>query len=80
MPADSSKGIPSRVFQIAVAIMTHLFSDRPLEAKLARGEDIDIAQHALLCSTLVRVALRIGVDRIPRDVSPSLSDILRGAP
>jgi hypothetical protein len=31
MPADSSKGIPSRVFQIAVAIMTHLFSDRPLD-------------------------------------------------
>jgi hypothetical protein len=49
-----------------------------MEARLANGEEIDIAEHALLTSTMVRVAQRIGVDRIPRDVSsPSLADILR---
>jgi hypothetical protein len=48
-----------------------------MEARLANGAEIDIAQHALLCSTLVRVAQRIGINRIPKDVVPSLSDLLR---
>jgi hypothetical protein len=40
-----------------------------MEAKLARGEEIDIQQHALLCSSLVRLAQRIGIGRIARDVT-----------
>jgi hypothetical protein len=48
-----------------------------MEAKLARGEEIDIQEHALLCSTLVRVAQRIGIDRIPKNVTPSLGQLLR---
>jgi hypothetical protein len=48
-----------------------------LEARLANGEQIDIAQHGLLCSTLVRIAQRIGINRVARDVSPTLADILR---
>ena len=39
-----------------------------LEAKLARGEEIDVNTHALLCSTLTRLASRIGLDRIPKDI------------
>lgn len=39
-----------------------------LEARLANGEQIDIAEHATLASTLVRLAARIGIDRVPRDV------------
>ncbi len=50
-----------------------------LEARLANGEEIDIQQHALLCSTLVRVAQRIGINRIPRDVTPSLAEYLASA-
>lgn len=38
-----------------------------IEAQLANGASIDIAQHALLCSTLTRLASRIGIDRIARD-------------
>jgi hypothetical protein len=49
-----------------------------LEAQLARGEKINITEHALLCSTLTRLASRIGIDRTARDVSPTLSDFLRG--
>ena len=30
MPPDSAKGIPHCVFPLAVTIMIHLFSDRPL--------------------------------------------------
>lgn len=39
-----------------------------LEARLARGEEINIAEHASLASTLVRLSARIGIDRIPREV------------
>jgi len=50
-----------------------------MESRLANGEDINIAEHALLCSTLVRVARQIGVDRIAKDIStPTLSEYLRG--
>jgi hypothetical protein len=52
-----------------------------LEGRLANGEQIDIAQHATLSSTLVRLAQRIGIDRIPHDVTPSLAEYLnRHAP
>jgi hypothetical protein len=48
-----------------------------LEAKLVSGADIDIQEHATLSSTLVRLAQRIGIDRVPRDVgSMTLADYL----
>ena len=48
-----------------------------LEGQLARGEEIDVERHALLCSTLTRLAQRIGMDRRAKDISPTLGDILR---
>jgi hypothetical protein len=47
-----------------------------LETNLANGVQVSISEHALLCSTLSRLAARIGIDRIPRNVSPSLSEYL----
>ena len=47
-----------------------------LEARLARGEKIDITEHALLCSTLVRVSRQIGIDRIAKNITPTLSEYL----
>ena len=47
-----------------------------MEAKLANGQEIDINQYALLTSTIVRVAQRIGVDRRLRNVTPSLNQYL----
>lgn len=41
-----------------------------LESRLANGEQIDIQEHALLCSTLARLASRIGIERRARDVTP----------
>jgi hypothetical protein len=41
-----------------------------LEVRIARGEQIDIQVHATLSSTLVRLASRIGIDRMPRDITP----------
>ena len=48
-----------------------------LEAKLADGADIDIAEYTSLTSTLVRVVSRLGINRVARDVSPSLADVIR---
>ena len=49
-----------------------------MESKLANGEEISIQDHALLCSTLVRVAQRIGIDRRARAIVPDLKDYLEG--
>jgi hypothetical protein len=48
-----------------------------LEARLANGEQIDIGEHSNLSSTLVRIASRIGIDRIPKDITPSLGEYLK---
>jgi hypothetical protein len=42
-------------------------------ARLLLGEEVDIVEHAQVVSTLTRVASRIGLGRIPRDVTPSLA-------
>jgi hypothetical protein len=47
-----------------------------LEARLANGEQIDIAEHALLSSTLVRIAQRIGMNRRAKTIVPTLSEYL----
>jgi hypothetical protein len=47
-----------------------------MEARLARGEAIDLQEHALIASTLVRLAQRIGIDRHARDLTPTLQEYL----
>ena len=47
-----------------------------IEARLARGEQIDIREYSLLVSTIVRVAQRIGIERHARNVTPSLEQYL----
>ena len=46
-----------------------------MEAAMARGETINVYEHALLSSTLVRLASRIGINRIAKTV-PLLHDYL----
>jgi hypothetical protein len=50
-----------------------------LESHLANGEEIDVQQHALLCSSLVRLAQRIGINRRAKDITPALPDYLDAA-
>lgn len=47
-----------------------------MEARLARGETVDVAEFSALASTAVRIAQRIGLERRARDVTPSLRDYL----
>ncbi len=45
-----------------------------MEARLANGEEIDIGQHAHLSSTLCRLAQRIGLKRVAKDITPTLHE------
>jgi hypothetical protein len=48
-----------------------------LESKLANGQEISVERHALLCSTLTRLASKLGLERRAKDISPTLSDYFR---
>jgi hypothetical protein len=50
-----------------------------MEARLANGEAIDISHHALLCSSLCRLSAKIGINRIAKDITPTLKDYLTDA-
>jgi hypothetical protein len=50
-----------------------------LNTLLVSGHDVDILAHSTAISTLCRVASRIGVGRIPRDVT-TLDEYLAEAP
>jgi hypothetical protein len=47
-----------------------------LEAKLASGEMIDVAEYTALASALVRISTRIGINHVAAPV-PSMVDFLR---
>lgn len=47
-----------------------------MEADLASGKQIDIGEHCLLSSTLVRLANRIGLNRHAREIVPSVAQYL----
>lgn len=51
-----------------------------MESKLVNGATIDIAEHATLSSTLVRLGSRIGIDRVAKDIAPTLSEYLSALP
>jgi hypothetical protein len=50
-----------------------------LEAKMINGEEIDIGTLCVLASTTVRLSQRLGLERIPRDVSGGLDGAIRQA-
>jgi hypothetical protein len=47
-----------------------------MEADLANGKTIDVAQHSLLSSTLVRLASRIGINRTAREIVPTVAQYI----
>jgi hypothetical protein len=69
-PAGSSSGA-------ALAVLAE-----SIEARLAMGETVDLAEHCTISSTLVRLATRLGINRHARVITP-LRDYLEakaGAP
>jgi len=47
-----------------------------LEARVVAGEVIDVSEFCNLASTSVRLAQRVGLNRIPKTVMPMLADYL----
>jgi hypothetical protein len=47
-----------------------------MEADLVNGKQINIGEHCLLSSTLVRLASRIGINRHAREIVPSVAQYL----
>jgi len=47
-----------------------------MEGKLVNGEACDISDHSQLCSSLVRIAHRIGIERRMRNITPHLADYI----
>jgi hypothetical protein len=56
----------------AIAVLAEGF-----ESRMVAGEPIDLADYALLCSTATRLASRLGIERISKDVTPDLQTYLR---
>jgi hypothetical protein len=48
-----------------------------LNTQLLLGQKVDLQEHTMVCSALVRIASRLGIQRRQRDVTPTLSDLLR---
>jgi hypothetical protein len=47
-----------------------------MNARLLLGQQVDILVHSNAISTMVRVASRIGLNRVAKTIAPSLSEYL----
>ena len=60
--------------QLCRRLAGHSCLAEAMEAKVVNGETIDLQEYALMTSNSVRVASRIGIERIARDISPPTLD------
>jgi hypothetical protein len=51
-----------------------------MEAALINGATVDVGKYSKLASTLVRLSKKIGLDRIPKDVTPTLAQFIDNLP
>ena len=74
-------GGPDRCSDIKLGLLRRLAAvtvqAEMLEAKMVNGEQVDIGMLCTLASTTVRLSQRLGIERVAKDVSPSLADIMR---
>ena len=47
-----------------------------MEARYSEGEQIEISKHVKISSTLVRLAGRIGMKRVPKNITPDLKQYI----
>jgi hypothetical protein len=47
-----------------------------IEARMVNGEAIDISTLCTLASTSVRIAQRLGIERVPKNVTPTLNEYI----
>jgi hypothetical protein len=68
---DRLSAIQKHLVEAFAGVSIHLGD---LHARLLLGEKIDIVEHATAVSTMVRIATRVDVRRVPRDVMPSVKE------
>jgi hypothetical protein len=47
-----------------------------IEARAVNGEPVGINQFCTLASTTVRLAQRLGINRVPKNITPSVKDYI----
>jgi hypothetical protein len=65
-------------YQLIRRFAAHCVEAEIMEARMCNGETYDIAEHAHISSTLVRIAARLGLRRRLKEV-PNLADYLAAA-
>jgi hypothetical protein len=73
---DRLSAIEKHLVEAFAGVTVHLGD---LHVRLLQGEKIDICEHATAVSTMVRIAARIGVRRLPKDVTPSVREYIEQA-
>jgi hypothetical protein len=48
-----------------------------INARLMLGEKIDVLEHSQIVSVMIRIAARLGMKRVARDITPSLGQLLK---
>jgi hypothetical protein len=62
---DRLSAIERHLVEAFAGVAVHLGD---IHARLLLGERINIVEHATAVSTMVRIASRVGIHRVPRDV------------
>jgi hypothetical protein len=65
--ADRLSAIQRHLVEAFAGVSIHL-SD--LHTRMLLGEKINIVEHATAVSTMVRIATRVGVERVQREIEP----------
>jgi hypothetical protein len=51
-----------------------------LEARMMNGEDVSVSELCSLASTAVRLSSRLGLERVAKDVAPTLAEYIASLP
>ena len=74
---DQGKDLPAVRLQLVKRFVGCCVLCETIEGQVAAGETVGVSEYSALINSLVRLANRIGLDRIPKNVTPSLDDYLR---
>ena len=74
---DQSDDLPAVRLQLVKRFVGVCVLCETIEGQVVAGETVEVTEYSALISALVRLANRIGIDRIPRNVTPNLNDYLR---
>jgi hypothetical protein len=76
MAADLGNDLTEAQRHLIARAATLICWSEEREAELARGEEFDVALYSTVTNTLRRLLDTLGIERRPRDVTPSLHDYL----